>query len=750
MGKKGFVCVLRYALLTSGLCILGAPAVMGQILEAQPAGASGLEEIVVTARRSAENLTQLPTSITVFGGEDIERRRIVNIADYALQTPNVSLIDGGSRDRNTLSIRGVSTVGGSLSGNFALYVDQLNVIAFVSNPQLHDVERIEVLRGPQGTFFGRNAAGGAINISTVQPRDVFEGSLAAGIANYGSYEVKGTVNVPVSDRFALRANAYYSSTEGFIRNVNPVGGTDFQHNLNLRLAARLKVTDTLTVDASITHADETSGLETGVPTGVLSINAFGFFGTPRLDGIEAFPANRREVNHNTPRRTGFRYTILNGRITYENDDISVTSVTGYLHGRRSERGDLDNSDLNAFILDSAYTRPIVSQEFRVASVGDGRLRWTIGGLYANEKFDSRFDAYTGDENPFGLPGDALVQGDASFQRQSSYAVFGEADFKVTEQLTLTYGGRFTRDRNAAGTTFTSSFGPPTVNEATPATFENFSSKFAARFDFSDEISAYLLASQGYRAGGVQPSTGGALPAFEDETLWNYEAGIKGFAFDRRLRFGASVYRIDWKDLQVSTFVQVTGPGSSVPVLVTGTQNAASARSTGAELELVARPLEPLELGFTAGYTDAKFRDFQNAAVAGATGPVDLSGKTMFNSPKWTLSGNAQYDVALGDDVDAFIRGEWSYRSSTVTSSLVYVPPSQFPFPVNFDFPYRAPSFSVWNLRVGASKGNYKLTAYVENLFDKNYYTGTFDNIYASGVYVRPHLRRFGAGLSVAF
>jgi iron complex outermembrane receptor protein len=707
-------------------------------------------DIVVTARRQTEDLKDLPTSISVFNAADIEKRRLVDIADYVLQTPNVSLIEGGSRDSNSLSMRGVSNIGGSLNGSFALYVDQLNVVAFVTNPQLQDVERIEVLRGPQGTFFGRNAAGGAINITTREPARDFSVSGFVGAADHDSYEASGTVNLPViGDRLYLRGTAYYYTTKGTIHNINPIGGTDFQHNLNLRLAAKLKVTDRLTIDASVTHANEESGLETGVPTGVLSINAIGFYGpTPDLTGIQAFPKNRTEVNENTPRRTDFRYTILNGRIHYEGDNVSFTSVTGVLRGRRSESGDGENTRRDAINFNTAYTRPIFSQEFRLASVGERRFKWTLGALYANEKYNLNFDVFTGAENPFGLPAKALVQGNDSFQRQTSYAAFGEFDFRIADRLTLTYGGRYTRDKNDAGTVFTSDFGPPVVNSANAATFSNFSSKFAARYDLTDKVSAYLLASQGYRAGGVQPAQT-VVPAFKDETLWNYEAGVKGSLFNRHARFAASLYRIDWRDMQVTTFVQVLAPGSQVPVLITATQNAARARSTGAEFEIQARPVDALEFGFTAGYSDAKFEQFKNAAVPGANGPVDLSGRPLFNAPKWTLSANAQLNFKTFG-LESFLRAEWSYRSSTFVSALPYVPTSQFPFPANFDFPYHVPSFGVWNVRAGFGNDKYHLVAYVENLFNRNYYTGTFDNIYASGVYVRVHPRRIGARLSFDF
>jgi iron complex outermembrane receptor protein len=703
-------------------------------LAAQERSVVPLEEIVVSARRMEERLSDLPTSVTVFDAEDIIKNRFVDLQDYALKTPNINVIDGGTRGQNALSLRGISNQGPTLNQSHAFYIDELNVLAIVGNPQLQDIERIEVLRGPQGTFFGRNAAGGAFNLTTNKPGSEFEANGFASAGSFDTYEVSGTVNVPLTDKLFLRGVGYYHTSDGSVENVNPIGGSDDGTNVHGRVALRFLPTARLTLDLSYTAAFEDNGLDTAVPTGFLRPATRNFFGItqPILDGLPPYPQNTDKVNHNIEDSQDFDYDIVNGRINYQFDHFTITSVTGYGRSARDTVADIERTGQAWFTLFSTVDRELVSEEIRIASTGEGRWRWTIGGIYSSEKYDLDEDVFAEGGNPFFIPAGTNVEDLVIDNDTESWAGFGEVDFRVTDRLTLTYGGRYSTDEAFIHSVFF-----PFSDQKERESFDNYSNKFAARYDLSEDLSVYFVASEGYRTGGVQF---GPVTSFDPETLWNYEGGIKGLLWDGRVRFAATGFHMDWSDMQVVTYVPLPPPAAT---LITTTDNAAKATSTGAELEFRVKPIDPFEFGFGMGYLDAEFEDYEQASIVGVVGPQDLSGQRQLLSPEWTLNADAQYDFPIGP-LDGFVRAEWAYRSSYVTNIIALVP-GAVPF-----FPYNTESFDVWNFRAGVSKGKYALMVYVENAFDNNYYTGTYDSLYVSGVHVRVHPREAGVRLSLSY
>lgn len=723
----------------------------GQLMAAE-AAVPQLEEVTVTARRQTESLQDIPVSATVFSSGDIEKGGIVDIIDYFLLTPNVAVNESGTRGENSISMRGISNIGSGPNSSFALYVDELNVIPMISNPQLQDVERIEVLRGPQGTFFGRNAAGGAINMTTVKPTDNFEGQVFADASSHSTYQTGVTLNVPVTDKFMVRGTAYVYDTDGWIRNVNVAGGTNDQRNLNARIAARYLASENLTIDTSFTIADEHSGLESGVATGKLAVGSIGLWGLNAVNELPFFPQNRDRINNDNPKQTDYSYQILNNRINYEMGDLTLTSVTGYAEGSRDQNGDVDATSFDAVNLTRFADTDFFSQEFRVASSASGPLSWTVGVAYLEQGFDTDLTVVLGSFNPLGAPGGTVIRALQSNSNMTNLAAFGELDYKISDRLTLTYGGRYSDDEVEQSETVVNGtpMGPVTqVFQPVSRDFDDYSSKLALHYELSEQLSSYIMASQGYRTGGVQLDPVLARSEFDPETLWSYEAGAKGTLLNGRLRFAASVYHIDWQDMQVRTTVNGIDPATGAFVIATGVENAAEASSNGLELELETYLRDDVLVGFAAGLMDAEYDDYKNAVVDGATRPIDLSGKQLLDAPDVTFSAFAEKSFMVAG-WDGFARAEYSYVAEKTTSHLVYVPANLFPVPFDFSFPYQVPSFDVVNLRAGITRGQYSVSAYVKNLTDENYYTGTFDDLFASGVHVRTHPREVGARFSVSF
>jgi iron complex outermembrane recepter protein len=738
------------------LAFLGSTLVTGFLAtgdrQATAAEALALEEVMVTARRQSELLSRLPVSATVFSADTIEKARITDIADYFLLTPNVAFIESGTRGENSISMRGISNIGSGPNSSFALYIDELNVIPMLSNPQLQDMQGIEVLRGPQGTFYGRNAAGGAINITTIKPGDTLEGDVFMETSSFDTYQGGATLNVPVNDKLFLRGNIYGYKTNGWIKNVNPVGGSNDQENFSGRLALRYMPTEALTIDTSIMIADEYSGLESGVPTGKLAVGSIGLWGLNAVAELPFFPGNADRINNDNPKTTDYQYEIFNNRVSYDFSSYTFSSITGYAQGSRVQKGDVDATSFDAINLSRDADIDFFSQEFRLASNRTDGIKWTVGAAYFTQDFDVDLSVVLGSFNPFGAPQGTVIRELDSLNDISSQAIFGEIDFPLGERTTFTYGGRYSDDRVAQQETIVNGtpMGPQVLTSPTiKRSFDDYSSKFALTYTISPELNGYLLAAQGYRTGGIQLDPALAKAEFDPETLWNYEAGIKGSLLNNRVRFSAAIYHIDWKDLQVRTTVNGLDPVTGAFTLATGIDNAGKASSNGVELELQAMVTDSVLAGFGLGYMKAEYDDYRNAVVEGATQLIDLSGKSLPDAPELTVNLFAQKSFAIAG-WDGYARAEYSYVDDKVTSNLVYVPPQLFPVPFDFSFPFLVPSFEVINMRVGLSRNNYSFVAYVKNLTDENYYTGTFDDLFASGVHVRTHPREVGARVSVAF
>lgn len=754
---KPYILAILYTVILSGPFafhqVVAQDSVAEQIeRQSQEDEPAKLDIVTVTARRQAESLQNVPVSATVFDADTIERAGITGISDYFLKTPNVTVNETGTRGDNSISMRGISNIGSGPNSSFALYVDELNVMPLISNPQLQDIKQIEVLRGPQGTFFGRNAAGGAINIVTAQPTDAQDANIFGEISSHDTYQGGLTVNVPLSDQFFVRGTAYLYDSEGWITNVNPVGGSNDQRHINTRFSARYLPTEKLTMDTSITITDEKSGLESGVPTGKLSVGSIGLWGLNAFPELPFFPENTNRVNNDNPKETEYGYHIINHRMRYATDNLTFTSVTGYAKGSRDQKGDVDATSLDAVNLTRLADIDFFSQELRMAYADSGRLSGTLGVAYLTQGLDTDLTVILGSANPLGAPPGTVIRSLESQGDTDNFSLFGEFDFQLTDRLTFTYGGRYSDDtvKESQVVTNGTPMGPVTqVFDPVSRDFSNYSHKFALNFRMSDQVSAYVLASQGYRTGGIQLDPVLERAEFDPETLWNYEVGAKGTLLDGRFQFSAAVFRMNWEDMQVRTIVNGIDPATGAFVITAGVENAAKASSTGAELEMKAYLQDGLLVGAAVGVLDAQYDDYANAVIDGATQLIDLSGRNLLDAPDLTFSVFAEKSFSIAG-YEAYVRADYSHIGEKVTSHLVYVPPELFPVPFDFSFPYRVPSFDVVNLRAGIDLGQYSVSAYISNLMNENYYTGTFDDLFASGVHVRTHPREFGIRASYQF
>jgi iron complex outermembrane receptor protein len=709
--------------------------------------AVGLEEIVVTAQKRIESERDVPISMTVFSSQQLQDYGIEGVQDYMQLTPNVAFFSSGNSTDQKISIRGVTNVGGYVN-SLAVYVDEFNVTpgpaSSTYEQNLLDLERVEVLRGPQGITFGRNVIGGAVSMTTKKPRRDFEAEASGEYGSYGTWMARGMLNVPVSDTVAVRANAYWRESDGFIRDVGPGGSRNDYEGKGARVAVRFLPTDSLTIDLAASRTQFDQGINDFVPSGVLleSLIPLGF-SQPIDDGEGFYPHNRDRVATDTPVTSANDTDIATARLEWNLGDFSLVSVSGFIDNDNGYQGDGDMTARSYYVDDITGGLQSYSTELRLQSNGKGRWSWVAGALYAH---DTNSNVTVRDLNSafmalLHLTGTRRVVDQYTSSSAKSYALFGDLTWRSDSQrLAVSMGARYTHDQE-----FNHFFdnsenivsGVPLGNESQGSeSFSDVSPRVSVVYSLSPETNVYGTVSKGFKSGGFNFGVNQIptiSPKFGKETAWNYESGIKSSFFDNRLRADLAVFYMKWDDIQVRT--GYIGP-NLVPIQFI--QNAASATSKGVELALKARPLPAVDLEMNAGYDKARFDDFPGALNLFGTA-FDASGHPLLLAPEWSASAAAQYNIPMAASFTAFIRGEYSYRDEFFND------PEQLETVGHF-----VPAYDVWNLRIGFENDNYRVTAYAENLLDDDHYVGSRRTQFLSGNAVVLDPRRVGVQFTAKF
>jgi iron complex outermembrane receptor protein len=501
--------------------ILGAAVCAPPLAVAQEQHESGVEEVLVTAQRRVESVQDVPISVSVFTAADLEKSNINEAKDYLAFAPNVSFTEDGEVGNRgiNISIRGVSDVslGEVVTANsIGFYLDEFNVGTVangVINPQLRDVERIEVLRGPQGTYFGRNALAGALNITTKKPEQTFsaEGSVRA--SRFSTWGLGGVLNVPLSDTVAARLVADYDESDGLVKNVNPDGRSNSGYkDKYARLGVRATPSDALTVDLSLIYSDENDGFDAEVPSGVLDLDTQSIFGStfrPIDDQLGLYPDNQRRVNHDAAEYNNNTYKLANLRFSYDLGGMELHSITGYIESDNSRFFDQDNISVDAIVRQNRYSGKSYSQELRLQSTGESRAQWTFGALYARDEIDQFNSIRAGAEGSYTDPVTGEVIGllppiPAGFRinenryafRTTAYAAFGDISWKLTDLWTLKTGVRYTHDKVSNRLFDVVAFeSPPSAGEGSDS-FNDLAPRVVLQYEPTADATWYLTASKG--------------------------------------------------------------------------------------------------------------------------------------------------------------------------------------------------------------------------------------------------------------
>ncbi len=624
------------------------------------ADTGGLEEITVTARKRAENLQDVGTSISALSVEEIQRRSDVDLQTFANVAPNVIINDlqQGPGSPAAISVRGVGTT--DVEKNFdptvGVVVDGI-FIGVNSGAMIKaiDLTGMEILRGPQGTLFGRNSIGGVINVTRGKAStDGFDAAVRAGAGNNGDLQLEGYANFALSDKFAFKLGAAKRDNDGWFFNrtrnteVGKVEFTQLSPSFTWRPTEALEIS--YRFDRTEQDQDANTVLNVAQPN-----QAWCFFYNQCARGLQ------------NP-QSGDRYTVLqNGVGTYQtffDSDLHIANIgwdvnegnrIEYVFGRFSTEEevfqDWDGTALTLYHTDRPATWDQTSHELRWVHSGD-RLDYTIG-VYAWES-DYRIDlrSYIGfGDLLFGLPmGTVLTVDQTVVQNTDSKAAFFEADYRLTDALTLTVGGRYTRDEKDSGLI---DAGMPQLatrgNLANPfaKSWSEFTPKLNLRYRINEDAMVYGLYSKGYRAGGFNGRPGtyeAASIAYDPETVDNFELGWKTEWMNGRVRLNGSVFMMKYDDKQEEQSVPTT-VGTGQQTVVT---NAARAEIKGLELDFLAKISDNFTLGGNLGVLDSKFKELVDTDPATPVSQRDLSYLKLRRAPELTATISPNYSWNLGN------------------------------------------------------------------------------------------------------
>jgi iron complex outermembrane recepter protein len=641
--------------LTATICVAGTSAHAQTTPRRVEEGL--IQEIIVTAQKRAENAQDVPISISTLSGENLAQQRIANVTGLAAQVPNLQITTPYNDAIPVFSLRGVSAVDYSQnqSSPVALYVDEVyKGLSVFTSLQMFDLERVEVLRGPQGTLYGKNTTGGAINFYSKAPdlAEGFAGHLAAGIGSYNRHEVDGGVNVPMIGHvlgariaFALR------KADGFIDNL---AGED-QSSIDdraVRASVAFQPFDGLKAVLRYTSSRST-------PTGYgIIADDIGIKGPGEAGFGTGYTRDGLDFLDNEVDRVG-RLDIENeGAMLAVTWDAfaaaSFTSVSSYDEGRWLTEEDFDGTPFNLLHDDFLSRAKAWSQDLRLASTGDGSLQWLLGAYFYRDRVLSSqtyrfYYAFAGDNDGSGeldCPEDGVTgcRYDNEFsQTRRSRALYTQATYELTDELGLTAGLRYTRDDNrldyyraalgflepATNTEVVNVFPTITAPPVDRARDSNVSGKIGLDYRATERVLLYLTMSRGYRGSsfnGQALTSPEEVTIAEPERLDAYELGLKTQSADNRLRLNGAAFYYDYQNQQ---FLDVTPQGLQV------LYNAPQSRIYGAELELTARASVGLQMRVGISYMDAQYREI---TLQGA----DLSGNRLIVAPQWTAMGGIDW------------------------------------------------------------------------------------------------------------
>lgn len=754
------------------------PIASAQGLDSQ-ANAGG--EIIVTAQRRNENIQNVPVSIQAFSAEQLAQKGVNQVQDLQQAASNVTITSPlGAGSAPAINIRGIglNDFNTNNPGPNGIYVDEFAVSSpNAQGVSFFDLERVEVLKGPQGTLYGRNSSGGAVNITTAKPTRDLQILARASYASFNSVNLDGAISGPLSDTLSARLAGTYSYSRGFMynhlydRHENGLnmwgvrGQLLFEPDSNFKALLKVQAVGNKTRSIMYKHfgildpnnpASTSTDRSTWCSVADVRSNAGcvdlygyggrrGFYEGDWNNGNDKIDMQDRNVT------LRMQYDLPNA--------LSIVSVTGYNYNSRFHPEQVDASPYRMLEIDYDTKSKEFTQEIRLAQDLD-RLNWVLGFYYINEKIKQDQplsvlldgDTYLAGGISGALDGTAYVAQTLNDQTLNSEAIFGQAEYKVTDAFKLIVGARHTWEKRRFITDSsvqyqlggTDNFGPPQDQARFNLTDKgkNFSWRLGANYTFSRDAMLFATVSTGYKGGGFN---GGFLSSdpteralqlqpFKPETVTSYEVGFKSQFLDRKVTLNVSGFLSDYKDQQVSILRNVADPAAPTGTrILFALANADKARIKGIDADVAVRLIPGVTLNAQLGYLDTKFTRFNT--VGG-----DYTGNRLSLAPKLTTTLGAEYERDLGG-ATLQLNYDASYRSKV------------FFEPTNDEYLVQK-GYWIHNARIGVTFKDSKVSvaAFARNFTKTKYLiwgSGLFDPFgVATGTVGAP--RSFGAELSFRY
>jgi len=615
----------------TALAIVATPAAAQQTSASPAAGATdastgSAEEVIVTAQRREERLQDVPIAVTSVSGRQLESRGITSSSDLTFVAPGLTMSETSSFVQPF--VRGVGTLTTSLGdqSSVATYVDGVYMPLLQTGVyDLANVSRVEVLKGPQGTLFGRNASGGAILITTERPQDEFGGHAEASYGNYNATGFRGYLTGPLGNGLAASLAASYGSHDGWVHdlfNGTTIGNAEHytvRGSLLIEPMSRLSVT----LNADYLYADDANGVTNAPVAGYLGLTP----SSPNPTGPYQY------VGNITPAQTSVQ-AGQSARIEYHFDDVDLISLTSNQRLETKVTFDNDSTPNQLIELLDTEKNDVFSQELQLQSSGSGPLRWMLGGFYYNQEAHY-------------APLDVLIAPSTNLHitanhGDEAYAAFADGTYRMGP-FELTAGLRYNHETK----NLTAVLNGFTIINDVHTSWDSLTPRAVVAYHPDESLLAYASYSQGFKSGAYNVSGLSPVPV-NPEKVNAYEVGVK-WRVSPTLTVDTSAYLYQTSNLQVQAIDPITG----LQLL----ENAAQSESKGVDLDISWRPIPPLHLQFGASYLHAEYTKFPDASVYEPTGgpsagytltSEDVSGNHAVRSPDWTFTLAAEYDIALAN------------------------------------------------------------------------------------------------------
>ncbi|MCB5184787.1 TonB-dependent receptor [Methylobacillus gramineus] len=730
-----------------------------------------LGSITVTARRRTEKEQDVPAPISVIKGEQLEATKIYQVQDLQQLLPNFTAQFIHAR-QSSVAVRGIgnNTANEGLEGSVGIYLDNV----YLGRPgqavfDLLDIEQIDLLRGPQGTLFGKNTTAGVLNITSRAPVFKEERSIEASGGERGYRQLKANINQPLNDTVAVRISAYDTHDDGWVKNTYNGKNLNEINRKGARGQVLIKPSDTFSLRLIAEHNEEDSSTGTIIPYSFAPWRPTGVTYAQVGANLGAINSGRSpydyKVDFNDRQKSKVNQDALSAEANWDINGYKLTSITAWRDWKFSPENDLDFTRLSGITGGFKVKENQYSQEVRLASPLGEVYDYVVGAYYYQQHITSDNSYVTG-PNTSALtqsPDNSSLFGQGN-AKTNSYAVFGQSTWHVTEAFDLTGGLRYTLEKKEGRVDQEHATIPGLPIQFTPALFRNYDSGTMRRTDesiaglltasyhFNNDILGFVTYSTGQKSGGYNVngilSPGALLGAqaleIDPEKAKNLEFGLKTSWLDNRLNINTNLFVTKISDYQAITNT-TDGIGNFVPFLT----NVGDLTSKGVELDVRAQATDHLTLTFNAAYTDATFdkgtapTPFEEFDGIGyGRGYRSISGNRVNGAPRWTTNAGLFHKWNINGNIEHYTSANYSLRSETYAD-------------INNSSFSKIPGYGVFNLTTGFKiphgKNQWDLSIWAKNLFDKHYFLGLVSssnfNTYA-GSAAQP--RTIGASLRYDF